>query len=80
MTFVYCDALLPSEAKIAAVQESSLIVLVEYNSASVERSSSWKPKTNMSGSRSRLDALDDEALRRSEGGRSERPIESGDRF
>lgn len=40
----------PRAAKMAWHQASSLTVFVEYIKASVDRSSSWKPKTNISGS------------------------------
>ena len=50
LAFSYLSAFSPSAAKIARAQASSLTVEVEYNSASVDRSNSSKPRTKRSGS------------------------------
>lgn len=50
LTLSYSSSFSPNPAKTADVQAPSRIDSVVYKSAPVERSSSWKPTTRMSGS------------------------------
>lgn len=48
-TFSYKTAFSPNPARAALHHASSLVVPVEYNKASVDRSTSWNPSTSISG-------------------------------
>jgi len=59
LTFSYKTPFSPNPAKTAIHHASSRVVPVEYNNASADKSSSWKPSTRMSGSSSAT-SVDDE--------------------